>query len=815
MLIPKVIARSRAAAALADELPWWGFVDDRTALTLGGEFVTLGEVSPFSPDGADPAALDAVTQRWLRMFSALPPTARAWVYLLRRPPELACPPSGPPAAQAAQAARERHLRERVEATRVYAAWSAEGNISRAAQGRNGNASAAGFSDHLRHYWQRATAQLRDGGGEDAQAWLRASLQRECERVRLEVDGWAAMVSDVTPVRMLAADEASAVLSELVNRPGDEPLAAPRNGAPLSWWLARSPVEFHRHHAELAGQACISYSLLAPPMEICSADLAALGRLRGTVTVAMEWRPLAADAARSRIKSVQNAFAQRQYTLFAQATGGAESGRAVADAAAVADIERLGAARIELETDGVAYGELCLSVTVHGPLAEIERQDAQLKRIFAACDAKLIRERFAQPSILFGRLPGAPRSRQVRPVMASAGVAAAIAPVSQPRQGAKTCPHLGRPALAVLETPAATPYWHSLFHGDVAHTAILGSTGSGKSFLANFLLLNSLRYEPRVCILDLGGSYRGLTELAGGSYVALSAERSAAVRLAPFSLPAGERSVRFLTAWLGRLLRLGGRPPSPEDLSDIERRVAEQYELDVGDRTLGALVEALKPELRHALAPWHGDGSWAHIFDGQPRELEVADWQVVDLSGASEHDDLVEASLSFVLERLRLAIDSEDSVGRLKLLMVDEAWKFLADPQTAAWLMEAARTWRKRNAGLWIATQSASDLAASHEARALIESCPTKVFLANRAFRRDLADTFGLDVHEIDIIRGLVPKRELYLRRPDEAALLRLSVDPESYWLYTSSATDAERRSALAREHGMLGAVRLLAREGIP
>ena len=54
------------------------------------------------------------------------------------------------------------------------------------------------------------------------------------------------------------------------------------------------------------------------------------------------------------------------------------------------------------------------------------------------------------------------------------------------------------------TPWRTAYHYDLFAGDVGHTLMLGATGSGKSFTLNFLLVEALRYDPRVLILDLGG-----------------------------------------------------------------------------------------------------------------------------------------------------------------------------------------------------------------------------------------------------------------------------------------------------------------------
>ena len=50
------------------------------------------------------------------------------------------------------------------------------------------------------------------------------------------------------------------------------------------------------------------------------------------------------------------------------------------------------------------------------------------------------------------------------------------------------------------------------------------TGSGKSFLCNFLLTHGQKYAPRTFIFDLGGSYRMLTQLFGGSYLQVGIER---------------------------------------------------------------------------------------------------------------------------------------------------------------------------------------------------------------------------------------------------------------------------------------------------
>ena len=156
-----------------------------------------------------------------------------------------------------------------------------------------------------------------------------------------------------------------------------------------------------------------------------------------------------------------------------------------DTAAAAESDRLGDALVELETEGVAYGDLALTIAIHGPLEHTDSLDGDIRRIFASHDAKVIREGYGQLPAWFSRMPGQPRRRQVRSVFVSAGVTACMAPIFGPPVGTPQSGHLRKAALAILETGWRTPYHYDLFQGDVGHTLVLGATGAGKKFLAQF------------------------------------------------------------------------------------------------------------------------------------------------------------------------------------------------------------------------------------------------------------------------------------------------------------------------------------------
>ena len=130
----------------------------------------------------------------------------------------------------------------------------------------------------------------------------------------------------------------------------------------------------------------------------------------------------------------------------------------------------------------------------GPRA-LQHQTAEAMKAMAVHDGSLLRgdlqpaERLAEH-----------RAGQRRPQPAAAGAARderrrPELPVhARPRRRA-SARILGREALAVFETPHQTPYAFNLHVQDVGHTLVLGATGSGKSFLLNFLITHAQKYEP--------------------------------------------------------------------------------------------------------------------------------------------------------------------------------------------------------------------------------------------------------------------------------------------------------------------------------
>jgi len=126
-------------------------------------------------------------------------------------------------------------------------------------------------------------------------------------------------------------------------------------------------------------------------------------------------------------------------------------------------------------------------------------------VFTNADGNLFTETYNQLNAYFATVPGNYALNLRKAISAQHQLCGPVV-LFTILPGEKTNAHPGTEYLAVLETDNSTPYFLNLHSGEVAHSLILGVTGSGKSFLCNFLLQNAQKYAPLTFIFDIGGSF---------------------------------------------------------------------------------------------------------------------------------------------------------------------------------------------------------------------------------------------------------------------------------------------------------------------
>jgi type IV secretion system protein VirB4 len=241
------------------------------------------------------------------------------------------------------------------------------------------------------------------------------------------------------------------------------------------------------------------------------------------------------------------------------------------------------------------------------------------------------------------------------------------------------------------------------------------------------------------------------------------------------------------------------------VSDAEDRelyeaIENLYVLDASQRRLFTLANLLPRALAARVSPWVEGGRYADLFDHVDDTLNIQSFQVFDFEAMRAYPTLLEPLLFYVLHRVNSRLDDPH---RLKVCVMDEAWRFIQHPRLRAYVEDALKTWRKRNAAMLLATQTIEDFVSADLLRTVVESCPTKLLLANPALdRARYADLFGLNEVELDVVADLTPRQQFLLKRPDLGKVLTLNVDPHSYWLYTNTPLDNARVDAMVQTYGL-------------
>ncbi|TRL37154.1 conjugal transfer protein TrbE [Methylosinus sporium] len=460
--------------------------------------------------------------------------------------------------------------------------------------------------------------------------------------------------------------------------------------------------------------------------------------------------------------------------------------------------------------GEAYVTATVAVWDDDPAIATERLRLVEKAIQGR-DFTCIAEGVNAVEAWLGSLPGHAYANVRQPPISTLNLAHMI-PLSAIWAGADGDEHLRGSPLLFGKTEGSTPFRFSLHVGDVGHTLIVGPTGAGKSVLLSLLAMQFRRYaRAQIFAFDFGGSIRAAALACGGDWHdlggGLSAGSEDSVSLQPLARidDAAERA--WAAEWVAAILTKEGAAIDPMAKEHVWSALTSLASSPPGERTLTGLAVLLQStHLKQALQPYCLGGLFGRLLDAEEERLGYSNFQAFETEGLIGAGAAA-AVLTYLFHRLEQRLD-----GRPTLLVIDEGWLVLDDPAFARQLREWLKTLRKKNASVVFATQSLSDIDNSPIAPAIVESCPTRIFLPNeRAIEPQITAIyrrFGLNDRQIEIIARATPKRDYYCQSRRGNRLFELGLGPIGLaFCAASSKTDHAAIERILAEHGSDGFLR--------
>jgi type IV secretion/conjugal transfer VirB4 family ATPase len=802
----------KESGALNAHINLYGFWNENAFLTKSGD---LGMV--LCVPGVDYESLDSSEQEYAvkRLESALKafgPGFHVYQYLFKRNrPEIPFASYDDPIVETANDQRRRFFeskRDHLYQVEIFYCVLLEGARSKTGLGV---ALARLFHDPAGAFGE-LRAQFSNN---NMKTLLRSQIEVDLARLEQRVQTFIRQLGDF--MRIEAEDRQGQLLffRRLLNYDEWRIAGSPQSTQFLDYQAVNSDIEAERDHLRVGDHFVRVLTMKEAIAETRPLVLDALLKIPANFIVCTEWIPLPADKARKEVNKRRRHFNMSKTGFISQIGNDPTKTNprdVLVDESKQADIENLGDCLRALG-DGQSLGDFSLTIVLYGrSKSELDPLVGEFIGVFTNADGNLFAETYNQLNAYFAIVPGNYAMNLRRLYLLNANYAD-LSFLFTILPGEKTNPHLGTEYMAVLETDNATPYFLNLHNGEVAHTLILGMTGSGKSYLCCFLLQNAQKYAPLTFIFDIGGSFQSLTTIFGGSYLNVGQE-SRDFTINPFSLAPTKENLQFLFSFF-RVLIEGNEQRYRLDFKE-ERKlwdaIERTYMLEPNQRTVSNFTNIVG-ELKERLHRWTVAGQYGFLFDNTEDTLSFSRFQTFNFHGWNDAPDVLEPLLFYVLHRASNEIADPEKLATFKMFLMDEAWLFIKNETIRNYIVQAQKTWRKHNAAMILATQSIKELQESGMLPIVSESCPTKIFLANPEMDREVyREAFHLNDTELDLIAGLVPPGQMLIRKAQSSKKVQLNVDSVSHWMATNNARDNLKKREYFERFGIADGLRRLAED---
>ncbi|TFZ62412.1 conjugal transfer protein TrbE [Photobacterium damselae subsp. piscicida] len=366
-------------------------------------------------------------------------------------------------------------------------------------------------------------------------------------------------------------------------------------------------------------------------------------------------------------------------------------------------------------------------------------------------------------------------------------------------GAEYCPcpfyPSKSPPLMYASAKGSSIFRLNLHVDDVGHTLVFGPTGAGKSTLLALIAAQFNRYpNSSLYAFDVGMSLFPLSQCGGQHH---NIGEGDVASFAPLSDLANDFT--WCNRFIEQLLSLQGLTLKPIHRTAIFDALTAMKDSEI--KTLSEFqTQCQNEEIKEAIQYYTISGNGGDLLDGETNQFTLNPFSVFEIDALMKRGEKDCAPvLSYLFRQIEKRLD-----GNPTLLIIDEGWVALKTEQFRDMLKEWLLVLRKANCAVVFATQLLSAAIESGILDVLVEACPTKIFLPNKAALQAIHayETFGLTHAQIKTIKEGRRKREYFVVQDNTSRLIDLSLDDIALSIVGSSDKHSIARiKALVSQYG--------------
>lgn len=381
-----------------------------------------------------------------------------------------------------------------------------------------------------------------------------------------------------------------------------------------------------------------------------------------------------------------------------------------------------------------------------------------------------------------------------------------------------------PAVTMLKTQTGSPFFFN-FHASTedldetgkrrpGNTLIIGMTGTGKTVLQGMLLTQAQKFGAACVVWDKDQGMQVLIMALAGRYFNIRLGEPTGWN--PFQMEPTKGNVAFMVRLVIYLAERQGEAVTTRQRAGITQAVQQLTTLiDRPARTLSTLNTLLpnpyseddtRSTIHARLAPWCQGGEYGWVFDNPTDDLNLqtgSDRPALfgfDLTELLDDDEVRGAATLYLKHRVDALHD-----GRRIINLYDECQHPLKDTHFQESMQDAARTIRKKNGVLALATQEPGAIIDNPVGASLVQQTATLILLPNpKARARDYIEGFGLTVAEFELLQSLGEASRKFLVKQGASvtvAQLDLSGCDDELLVFSGSPDMAEIAEAAVAQAG--------------